>query len=71
MTAQSRNYDRAITEIVDRVLQATDLLLDAQDAMAKYHPNEAWRHFNEAKSLLEGMMVTAKWSVTLLPEEEK
>jgi hypothetical protein len=71
MTAQTRNYDRAIAEIDEHVLQTKDLLYDAQDAMNQHRPNDALKHFNDAKAHLEGMMVTAKWAQTLLPEEEK
>jgi hypothetical protein len=71
VSAQTRNYDRAITEIDEHVLQVKDLLYDAQDAMDQRRPKDAWKHLNNAKSLLDGMMVTAKWAETLLPEEEK
>ena len=71
MTSPARNYSRAVGEVAERLREVRDLLLDAEDAMNTKRPKDGWRHLDDARRQLEGAMVTAKWSQSLFPEEEK
>jgi dTDP-4-dehydrorhamnose reductase len=69
VSEQSRNYARAISDIYDHRREVEELVSDAEEAMQARRPKDAVRHLNNAKSLLEGMMVTAKWAETLVSKE--
>jgi hypothetical protein len=68
VTPQQKSYQKAVEQVADRIREVNDLLLDAMDAMNAKRPKDAWTALDNAWKQLNGAMVTAKWSQTLVEE---
>jgi hypothetical protein len=68
---RDRNYDAAVSQVGERLKEATELLGDVTRLMLERNPADAWFCLDVAKASIEGAMTTAKWATTLpAPEED-
>jgi hypothetical protein len=65
-----KNHHQALTQVAEKVREACEALCAASCFMLENRPSVALERLEDAKSAVEGAMISARWAKTLPDSEE-